>query len=481
MKPKLSKLFTILFIAFNLLVLTAFSAAGKISLSSPQNAVVVNNYNELYTAIKNGVNQKSENIIVYARNYSKTNYNLDRAIKQVIDDSFNLKHIISSYEVKNSWRLGSKDRTLNINITYSTVDGVANNYDEFSKIMENETVANGKEKISIKIKSSDKTILDNLFDIGEKLNEKLTENRKIVSISVAQNKFPDTKVAVLEYTISYRDKNYETNLGADGYLDSVKYKQLYEGIKTAIENCEDKFIVKQNTSYSEEEFNELSKSIGTIINRVLEENYDMYNYFDSYQISYLKQDNSIKEVSISLEFSVDRESILKRNREVEKKVSEIIKSIITPEMTDFEKEIEIHNYIVNNSNYDEENYKKGTVPKESKTSYGVLVNGKGVCGGYASAMDKLLKAAGLESMIISGEAGEDGKYEPHVWNLVKLDGEYYHIDATWDDPVYILNGMRRDVLHFDYFNLNDEEMSKDHKWDRDKYPQCTAVKYRYKG
>lgn len=479
MKPKISKLFIILFFAVNLLVLSAFSAAGKINLGISKDTIVVNNYNELYSALKNAVNQKNENIIVYAKNYSKTNYNMDKAIKQVIDDCFNLNYIVSSYEAKYSWKFGSKDRILSIIISYKSVDGVANNYNEFLKIMENEAVIKGKDKISIKVKNSDNSILDNVFNVGEKLNGKISDNRKITSLSVAQNTFPDTNVLVLEYDLSYKDKTAEVS--TNEYVDLVKNKQLYEGIKTAIENCETKFIVKQNINYTVEEFNDLTSSIDSIINKVLEENYDIYYYFDSYQISYVKEGNSVKEVSITLNFSSERESILKRNREVENKIKEIVKLIITPGMTDFQKEIAVHNYIVNNTKYDEENYEKGTVPKEANTSYGVLINGTGVCGGYASAMDKLLKAAGVESMIISGEAGENGKYRPHAWNLVKLDGEYYHIDATWNDPIYTFNGVRKDVLHFDYFNLTDKEMSKDHKWNRNKYPECSATKYRYKG
>lgn len=479
MKPKISRLFVILFFALNILMLTAFSAAGKISLGVPKGAILVNNYNELYNTIKDAVNKKDENIIVYAKDYSKTNYNMDKAIKQVIDECFNLNYIVSSYEAKHSWNFGSKDRTLNITISYKPVDGVADSYDEFLKILENEAVLNGKDKISIKVKGNDNLILENIFNVGGELNEKMPEGRRVTSISVAKNTFPDTNVLVLEYSLFYEDK--AAAAGNGGNIDLVKNKQLYEGIKTAIENCETSFVVKQNINYTEKEFKELTSSIDIIIDKVLEENYDIYYYFDSYQISYTKEGNSIKEVIISLKYSSDRESILKRNMKVEEKIKEIVKTIIKPEMTDFQKEIAVHNYIVNNTRYDEANYEKGTVPKEANTSYGVLINGVGVCGGYASAMDKLLKAAGVESIIISGEAGENGKYEPHAWNLVKLDGDYYHIDATWNDPVYTFNGVRKEVLHFDYFNLTDKEMSRDHKWDRSKYPECTAIKYRYKG
>lgn len=479
MKLKISRVFIILFLAANLITLTAFSAVGKISLGVPKGAVTVSNYNELYSAIKNAVILKNESISIYAKDYSKTTYNMDRAVKQVIEECFNLNYIISSYEAKHTWKFGSRDRTINMSISYKPVDAVANTYSEFLREMEREAVVNGKDKISIKIKAFDKAILDNVFNIGEKLNEKLQEERKVTSLSVAKNTFPDTNVLILEYSLTY--KNSTDGEAASVKVDLVKNRELYQGIKKAIENYQTDFIIKQNTNYALAEFNELTEAVEGIIKKVLEDDYDLYYYFNSYQISYIKEENSVKEVSILFQYSSDRESVLKRNMEVQNKIDEIIRSVIKPGMTDFQKEIAIHDYIAGNSRYDARNYEKGTVPKEANTSYGVLINGTGVCGGYASAMDKLLRAAGIESIIISGEAGEKGKYEPHAWNLVKLDGEYYHIDATWNDPIYTFNGVRKDVIHYTYFNLTDEEMSKDHKWDRDKYPKCTATKYRYKG
>ncbi len=478
MKLNVSKIFVILFLAASLITLTAFSAAGKISLGVPKGAVTVTSYNELYSAIKNAVMLKYESVSIYVKDYSKASYNMDRAVRQVIEECFSLNYIISSYEAKHSWKFGSKDRTINMSISYKPVDAVANNYSEFLREMEKEAVVNGKDKISIKVKAFDKAILDNVFNIGEKLNEKLQEDRKITSLSVAKNTFPDTNVLVLEYSLTF--KNTTEGEAAGEKVDLVKNRELYQGIKKALENCQADFIVKQNTNYTEAEFNELAEAVEGIIKKVLEDDYDLYYYFNSYQISYIKENNSVKEVSILFQYSNDRESILKRNLEVQNKIDEIIRSVIKPGMTDFEKEIAIHDYIAGNSRYDN-NYEKGKVPKDANTSYGVLINGTGVCGGYASAMNKLLKAAGIESIIITGEAGEKGKYEPHAWNLVKLDGEYYHIDVTWNDPIYTFNGVRRDVIHYTYFNLTDEEMSKDHKWDRDKYPKCTATKYRYKG
>lgn len=49
--------------------------------------------------------------------------------------------------------------------------------------------------------------------------------------------------------------------------------------------------------------------------------------------------------------------------------------------------------------------------------------------------------------------------------MVNIDGKWYHVDLTWDDPI-----SSRDVLRYDYYNLTDNQMSKDHNWDNSKYP-----------
>lgn len=70
-----------------------------------------------------------------------------------------------------------------------------------------------------------------------------------------------------------------------------------------------------------------------------------------------------------------------------------------------------------------------------------------------------------------------GKMEgvSHMWNLIKLGGEYYHIDVTSDDPTPD-DGSR---LIYSNFNLTDAQISEKHTWDTSQFPKCTATKYNY--
>ena len=156
--------------------------------------------------------------------------------------------------------------------------------------------------------------------------------------------------------------------------------------------------------------------------------------------------------------------------EVYKKAKDIINNITNSNMSDLEKELAIHEYVVKNTAYDYDNYINLTLPEDSYTAYGTLIMGRAVCQGYADAMKLLLNLAGIEAQVVIGYAGE-----PHAWNIVKIDGEYYHIDATWDDPVPDTGNK----VTYTYFNLSDEQIAKDHEWIRKKYPTSTSEKFQY--
>ncbi|MCX7921795.1 MAG: DUF5050 domain-containing protein [Clostridia bacterium] len=172
---------------------------------------------------------------------------------------------------------------------------------------------------------------------------------------------------------------------------------------------------------------------------------------------------------------------------VTSKAKEIISNVIKPGMSDFEKELALHDYVVTHTSYDYENFKNNTLPYESHTPYGVLVKGIGVCDGYARTMQILLHLAGIESITILGESNlynsnsqlvnsenddkktNDGININHAWNIVKIGQDYYHLDATWNDPT---NDEGNNYLLHTYFNISDNQISVNHNWDRTVYPKC---------
>lgn len=128
------------------------------------------------------------------------------------------------------------------------------------------------------------------------------------------------------------------------------------------------------------------------------------------------------------------------------KVNEIIESEITDQMSDYTRALVLHDWLLENADYD-----------YTYTHYdasGVLLHGTGVCDSYARAYEMLCTAAGLECIYVTGYG--NGGY--HGWNLVKIEGGWYHVDTTWDDTGWTYADMHR------YFLLTDEEMARDHVW-----------------
>lgn len=120
-----------------------------------------------------------------------------------------------------------------------------------------------------------------------------------------------------------------------------------------------------------------------------------------------------------------------------------------PTGSDYEKELYLHDVLVNKVTYTSSKL-------EEQNGYTTLVDGKGVCAGYAFALQYLLMRAGIQSYYVVGFAGEN-----HAWNLAKIDGKWYYVDATWDDP---LNNGSDDPYspYYSYFNITTKKLKEDH-------------------
>ena len=175
---------------------------------------------------------------------------------------------------------------------------------------------------------------------------------------------------------------------------------------------------------------------------------------------------------LTLQYSKSVEVMKEHTSFLMEKTEEIIDDIITPDMTDYQKELAIHDYIITNCDYDSEGFEKGEIPAESFSAYGALCSGTAVCAGYAEAAKLLLDRAGVGCRMVTGTSRGIG----HAWNIVEIDGGFYHLDITWDDPV-MADGSS--VLKHHYFNLTGKEIAVDHQWDQNAYPICNATKYNY--
>ncbi len=115
--------------------------------------------------------------------------------------------------------------------------------------------------------------------------------------------------------------------------------------------------------------------------------------------------------------------------------------------TQVEKAKYAHDYLTHHINYTYD-------AKYNQTAYSAIVNGQSVCAGYAHAFQYMMQQMGIPCAYVLGYV--QGYF--HAWNLVQLDGEYYAMDVTWDDPL----GATPDAYYYDYFNLTEQAMSVDH-------------------
>ncbi len=122
----------------------------------------------------------------------------------------------------------------------------------------------------------------------------------------------------------------------------------------------------------------------------------------------------------------------------------------------------IHDYLVDNLEYDEGNKSKGTY-----TLYGALVEHRCVCEGYTRAFKYLADLAGIKCVLLQGTAtNTQGKTEKHAWNAVQLKGNWYLIDTTWDDPIIVGRGIILSSTHYKYFLKGTRTFDKDHRLER---------------
>lgn len=158
-------------------------------------------------------------------------------------------------------------------------------------------------------------------------------------------------------------------------------------------------------------------------------------------------------------WEVDNIALL--DNDIKNEIDCIIEDIITPEMSDYDKVKAVHDYIVLNCEYDYENYVNDTIPQDSYSPRGVLINKKAVCEGYAAAFKAFMDELNIPCKLVSGEATSNGDFTGginHAWNRVEVDGVWHQIDVTWDDPVPDQKGKVR----YKYFLLSDEEMNRTH-------------------
>lgn len=180
-------------------------------------------------------------------------------------------------------------------------------------------------------------------------------------------------------------------------------------------------------------------------------------YYTNYSVRYNTATGYLVDFTPELADPTEYDYIL-----YEQKIAEIIDATVCDGMNQWQMALAVHDYLAAHSIYDESlTYWEG---------YDLIVRGTSVCNGYANAYMDIMNRLGVECRMTVSADGT------HGWNLIKIDGNWYHVDVTWDDPVSDAKGR---VMHT-YFLVTDEELLADGDpshigWDQD--ISCTDTSF----
>ena len=158
----------------------------------------------------------------------------------------------------------------------------------------------------------------------------------------------------------------------------------------------------------------------------------------------------------------------------------IIATVITEGMTEYEKALAVHDYLVLNTDYDKEvadamRLQGGnttvTELNDSYTPYGLIAYRKGVCQAYSELYAIIMNMLNIYALEVVGTADN----EPHSWNKIRLGEDYYNVDVTWDNP-YTTD---RKTLSRAFFNVTDEMLRRTHIWDGGNDKMAVSLTYNY--
>ena len=147
---------------------------------------------------------------------------------------------------------------------------------------------------------------------------------------------------------------------------------------------------------------------------------------------------------------------------------------------DYDKILYVYEYVIGGVEYD-------LSAPDNQNIYSVFVGRRSVCAGYAKAVQYLLERLGVFCTYVSGTAVSRSGEGGHAWNLVRCEGQYCYVDATWGDPVYLQEGREEDQeaqespeIAYDYLCCDDTQLFRTHTPDSDQeLPACSTMAYNY--
>ncbi len=270
----------------------------------------------------------------------------------------------------------------------------------------------------------------------------------------------DKKYANMNENEYYIEDNFAY---VDNYQDTgIKNKKelidyIYYVLNSGIEKSE-RYVDKIYVNYLDD-INTLTKDNGKIFK---EEVSILNNFVHPYNSS-----NNIKIFyggEYTFGITIKKAYTDNEIKEINKIVDKVINEKTNNSMPIREKIKVIHDYIIDNTEYDKlKNDNINDTTYKSQTAYGALIEGFATCNGYSDAMAIFLNKLNVINYKISNDE--------HIWNLVYLDGKWYHLDLTWDDPISDTN-VNRDTYFLITTSKLEELNDGTHEFDKKIYSEA---------
>ena len=246
----------------------------------------------------------------------------------------------------------------------------------------------------------------------------------------------------------YSAENYRLVDVKSGYnaLDTDVKRDLYDRIRESVYSVTNDADGngRYRTSRIRIPGSKLSEfDIREVVNAYISDNPEIFWIENVFGYAYV-EDNTIVEF-YSVISSDECEKYIDRFNQ---RVDEILSAVGTGR-TEYQREKIVHDKLISNCTY-----KTGVTTSSDGwqyfSAYGAIVEGEAVCEGYSKAVQLLMTRVGIVCSTVRGEA--DGV--AHMWNVVEMNGEWYHLDATWDD--------NDDNINYEYFNVTTEDICSNH-------------------
>ncbi len=215
-----------------------------------------------------------------------------------------------------------------------------------------------------------------------------------------------------------------------------------------------------------------TEEITEIFTMVTDDHPELFDVSGYQSQIYTDQNDAITHITLTGKYTMDAEE----RRQLQEKMAPVVQKVLQEAPNgddDYEKVRYVYDYVIRQTDYDEN-------ASYDQTMCSVFIYGKSVCQGYARAAQYLLQQMGIPCVIAAGEVHDGVR---HAWDVVKADGEWYHMDPTWGDPSYASDEEAVSMeayVDYDYLLITSEEIAGTHVlYQEEQLPLCTATADNY--